>query len=64
MGRSEYENLTESFIITDTVFKKATAFRAFMERSNVYTGLHFIEVVWEYVTSNNLVIFVGEDKYR
>lgn len=64
MGRSEYEDLTESFTVGGTLLKKAVAFRAFMGRLNVYAGLYFTEVTWEYATPNNLVIFSGEDKHR
>ena len=45
MRRLKYENLTKSFTVTDTIFKKAIVFRAFMKRSNIYAELHFTEVV-------------------
>ena len=45
MRRSEYENLTKSFTITGTIFKKAIVFRAFIRRSNIHAELHFTEVV-------------------
>ena len=62
-NKSDFDTLTKSFSIDDRIFKKITIYRNFMSRFNVYANLHFDKVAFEYVISNNVVIFFNENKH-
>ena len=64
LGRSEYEDLAESFLVGGPSLKEAKSYRNATSRLNVHAGLHFEDIAYEYTTPNTTTTFTGEDKHR
>lgn len=64
LSRFNFDTLFESFLISDKIFKKTATYRNFINKSNVYTDLHFDKVITKYTTFNNIITFSSKDKHR
>lgn len=60
----EYEELMRIFILNNTVIKKELIFKKFLSQSNVHIVIHYSDVIAEYKTAFNCLIFSEKNKHR